>query len=76
MIGLYARSIMGRAKQVIVLVLILCLVYAFVFFTLQLQAYALLIGSVGLTIILAVTMYITRRIDWFDLSLMSESKDL
>lgn len=76
MIGLYARSIMGRAKQVIVLVLILGLVYAFVFFTLQLQAYALLIGSVGLTIILAVTMYITRRIDWFDLSLMSESKDL
>jgi inner membrane protein len=36
--------------------------------TLQVQDYALLIGSIGLTAILAFTMYITRKINWYDLS--------
>ena len=72
MIGLYARSILPNIRQTIILVLVLCFSYIFVFVTLQLQDYALLIGSIGLTLILAFTMYITRKIDWYDLS--SENK--
>ncbi len=67
-IGLYARAILHSIKQALVLVLILCFTYAFVFVTLQIQDYALLIGSIGLTIILAFTMYITRKIKWYALS--------
>lgn len=68
MIGLYSKTILNNLKQTIVLVLVLCLTYLFVYITLQIQDYALLIGSVGLTSILALTMYITRKVNWYDLS--------
>ncbi len=68
MIGLYSKTILNNLKQTIVLVMVLCLTYLFVYITLQIQDYALLIGSVGLTSILALTMYITRKVNWYDLS--------
>lgn len=67
-IALYARAILKSIKQTLMLVIILCFTYTFVFITLQLQDYALLIGSIGLTAILAFTMYITRKINWYTLS--------
>tara|TARA_R110000868_G_scaffold383578_8_gene650702 strand:+ start:13924 stop:15288 length:1365 start_codon:yes stop_codon:yes gene_type:complete len=67
MIGLYAKSILNNIKQTIFLILILCATYTFVYITLQVQEYALLIGSIGLTAILAFTMYITREINWYNL---------
>lgn len=67
-IGLYARAILQSTKQTLILVAILCVTYTFVYVTLQLQDYALLIGSIGLTAILAFTMYITRKINWYNLS--------
>lgn len=68
MIGLYSKSILKNSKQTLILVLVLGLTYSFVYITLQVQDYALLIGSVGLTAILALTMYITRNIKWYELS--------
>ena len=35
------------------------------FVTLQLADYALLMGSIGLTLILGATMYFTRKINWY-----------
>jgi inner membrane protein involved in colicin E2 resistance len=40
-------------------------VYTFLYVTLRRQDYALLIGSVALFLILAVVMYVTRRVDWY-----------
>ncbi|HLN52386.1 MAG TPA: cell envelope integrity protein CreD [Lentimicrobium sp.] len=73
MIGLYAKSILKDLRQTIILVLILCLTYSFVYITLRLQDYALIIGSIGLSAILAFTMYITRRINWYDLGSFKRS---
>lgn len=67
MIGLYAKAILKNPKQTTVLVMVLVLTYSFVYITLQLQDYALLIGSIGLTAILGFTMYITRNVDWYSL---------
>lgn len=67
-IGLYSRAILHSLKQSIILVVILAFTYTFVYITLQLQDYALLIGSLGLTSILAFTMYITRNINWYEMS--------
>lgn len=67
MIGLYAKAILKNTKQTGVLVLVLVLTYTFVYITLQLQDYALLIGSIGLTAILGFTMYITRNVNWYNL---------
>lgn len=66
--GFYARAILKNLRQTITLVSILMLTYAFVYLILQLQDYALLIGSVGLTAILALTMFITRNVNWYDLN--------
>lgn len=67
-ISLYAKAILRDVKQTIVLFIILCFTYIFVYVTLQIQDYALLIGSIGLTTILAFAMYITRKLDWYDVS--------
>ncbi len=75
MIALYAKTIISNVKQLAVLVLILSFTYLFVFITLQLQDYALLIGSIGLTSILAITMYITRNVNWQDLNSIRKLED-
>jgi inner membrane protein len=72
-IGLYARSILRNRRHTLALIVILGFTYTFVYITLQVQDYALLIGSLGLTAILAFTMYITRNINWYELSSPKES---
>ena len=42
--------------------------YTYIFILIQLQDYALLFGSVGLFLILAVIMYFSRKIDWYGVS--------
>jgi len=39
--------------------------YSYLYVLLQAEDYALLLGSVGLFLILALVMYITRRLDWY-----------
>jgi len=73
MIGLYSKSILKNLKQTLILVLVLSITYSFVYITLQVQDYALLIGSVGLTAILALTMYITRNIKWYEISSLKKA---
>ncbi len=51
---------------------ILAILYTFIFLLLQLQGYALLAGSIGLYLLLAPTMYLTRNFS--NLSALSRSK--
>lgn len=51
---------------------ILAILYMFIFLLLQLQDYALLAGSIGLFLLLALTMYLTRNFS--NLSMLSRSK--
>ena len=67
MISLYSLSLLKKKKMTIVLSGILISIYGFVFVTLQLADYALLLGSIGLTVILGLTMYFTRKIDWYNI---------
>ena len=45
--------------------MILVLLYGYLYIVLQLQDFALLMGGIGLFVILAVVMHLTRKIDWF-----------
>lgn len=45
---------------------ILTILYSYLFVVLQLEDYALIMGSIGLLIILAIVMYMTRRINWYE----------
>ncbi len=65
MIALYSLSVFKLKKTTGILVLVMSSVYTFLFVILQMADYALLMGSIGLTIILALTMYLTRNIDWY-----------
>ncbi len=40
-------------------------VYLFLYITLRQQDYALLMGAIALFIVLAIVMYVTRKIDWY-----------
>ncbi|MCB0505205.1 MAG: inner membrane CreD family protein, partial [Cyclobacteriaceae bacterium] len=72
MITLYSMSIFKASRLTMLLVIALMGIYGFLFVTLQLADYALLMGSIGLTLILAATMYFTRNIDWYRLNKSSE----
>ena len=41
------------------------LLYVFLFTILQIQEYSLLLGSIGLFLILALVMYLSRKVDWY-----------
>lgn len=63
--GLYARSLFQSTPMGLLIGGTLAMLYGFLFVTLQLQDYALLIGSLGLFVILATVMYFSRRINWY-----------
>jgi len=65
MISLYSKTVFKSNRFTLLLMGTIAAIYVFVFITLQQADYALLIGSIGLTIVLAITMYSTRNIDWY-----------
>ncbi len=52
---------------------ILFILYTFIFSIIQLEDYALLMGSIGVFLILALVMYFSRKIDWYDIRLGEKS---
>ncbi len=66
LITLYAFSVFKSIQLTAIFSGILALLYGFFYSLLQLQDYSLLLGSIGLLIILAVVMYLTRNIDWYN----------
>lgn len=67
LISLYSLSIFKVKKMTLLLIATLMGIYGFLFVTLQLADYALLMGSIGLLLILATTMYFTRKINWYQI---------
>jgi len=71
MVGLYAKSVLpGKTKSLVVGGNVAVL-YGYLYFILQLQDYALLVGSLGLFTILSLIMYFTRNFDWYAIDLSS-----
>ncbi len=60
----YARSVLGSTKLAAYVAATLTLLYSFIFILIQLKDFALLAGSLGLFVILAGIMFISRRIQW------------
>ena len=64
-VSLYTKAITGKAGVSALIGGLLSVQYAFLFLLMQLEDWALLLGSLGLFVILALIMYLTRKIDWF-----------
>ena len=72
LITAYSHSIFKETKQTALMGGFLTTLYLFLFTVLQLEDFALLFGSVGLFIALAVVMYISRKLDWYHLGQKSD----
>lgn len=64
LIGWFVNGILKSGRLTILLSLVLLLLYGYVFTILQLQDYALLLGSIGLFLTLAVVMHFSKKIQW------------
>jgi inner membrane protein len=61
----YARAILKNRYVTLMVGGIMVILYAYLYILLQLEDYALLMGSVGLFCVLGIIMYLTRKIDWY-----------
>jgi inner membrane protein len=73
LISLYTSSVYANYKLGIVIGVILTIFYGFMYIILQMQDYSLLLGNIALFIILAVIMFLTRKINWYEV--LSSKKD-
>lgn len=63
----YSKGILKNNYFTLTLCGILTVLYAYLYIVLQLEDYALLMGSIGLFMVLTTVMYVTRKIDWYSL---------
>lgn len=66
LISLYIRGIMKRKRPALIMAGLLSILYLYIFILIQLETLALLAGSLGLFIILAVLMYFSKKINWYN----------
>jgi inner membrane protein len=64
LITAYAAALLRNRRRTFGLAAVLSFLYGYLYVLLQLEDWALLMGSSGLFVILALVMYATRRIDW------------
>ena len=67
LVSVYCYKVLGSMKRTLIVFGALELLYGYLYFNLSMEDYALLFGSLFLFTLLAVIMYLTRNIDWYNL---------
>lgn len=67
LISVYSYSVLSDKFKTGIIFGVLIILYGYLYILLQLQDYALLMGSIGLFVVLAIVMYLTRNINWFEI---------
>jgi inner membrane protein len=65
LISFYAKSHFASWKTAAVFATILGMLYSFIFILIRLEDTALLIGSIGLFLVLAIVMFASRKVNWY-----------
>ncbi len=65
LLGLYAISFIAKIRNVIIFTSLLSFFYILIFIIIKQQESAMLIGSIGLFVALAATMFVSRKIKWY-----------
>jgi inner membrane protein len=60
----YVGSVMRSSKLALFISFVLAIVYSYIFCIIQLQDYALLMGSIGLFMALGIIMFFSRKLQW------------
>ncbi len=71
----YAKAIISNSRFALTIFGVLTILYCYLFIILQLEDYALIMGSIGLLIILTIVMYITRKINWYEIETAQQGND-
>lgn len=71
----YAKAIISNSRFALTILGILAILYCYLFIVLQLEDYALIMGSIGLLVILAIVMYMTRKINWYEIETDQKGND-
>ncbi len=74
LITIYSYSVLADKFKTGIVFGVLVILYGYLYILMQLQDYALLMGSLGLFVILALVMFLTRNIDWFEI-MSHQNKD-
>jgi inner membrane protein len=61
----YTYSIFKKIRTTATFAILLSVLYLFIYVLIQMQDNALLFGSIGLFVLLAFAMYLSRKIDWY-----------
>ncbi len=64
-IFLYSKTLFEKPGNSFLMLFFLAITYGFIYTLLQLEKYSLLVGSLGLFVALGITMYVTRKINWY-----------
>jgi inner membrane protein len=63
----YVKAILKSTRLTAFISGLLSILYIFIFVIIQLEDFALLIGSIGVFVILALIMFFSRKIDWYSI---------
>lgn len=69
----YSLAILRGKRRALAMSGMLVLLYGYLYVLLQAEDYALLLGSIGLFVILALVMFLTRRVDWYSPAKMGKA---
>ena len=72
MMTLYARSLLETWTRSAYMGFVMALLYLIMYLTLNVEDWALLIGSIAAFLITGVVMFLTRRLDWSNLNIKGE----
>lgn len=61
----YSLAILDGKRRALAMSGMLVILYGYLYVLLQAEDYALLLGSIGLFVILALVMFLTRKVDWY-----------
>ncbi|MFO1462868.1 MAG: cell envelope integrity protein CreD [bacterium] len=67
LITAYLTTVLQKKSRALLMAVILSGLYGYLFTLLRAEDYALLMGSGGLFLILAAVMFLTRRINWYEI---------
>lgn len=65
LITVFMRALLHNTRAALIIGGLLLMLYTFIYIIMQLESYALLVGSLGIFVILAVAMYASHKINWY-----------
>lgn len=65
LVTLFMRALLRQWGAALTVGGLLAMLYLFIYVVMQLESYALLVGSLGIFFILAAAMYASRKINWY-----------